>query len=226
MHKCRGNAIWFDDAANKIGADVMRWIFCLQNPTAHVNFGWKATDETRRRLLKLWDSYKFFVLYAVAEQWRPGDPKARPARTELDRWLMSRLNTLVATVRERLDDFDAMNASRAVEGFFDDLSNWYIRRSRARYCSIRLHRSSSEAGVTVSDDGPDISNTAAALGAQQSQQPVVANFGACVERLRHRRQQDQQSLHFTSLHVTQAALRGTPRALPARCAPTRSPGSA
>jgi len=135
MHKSAGNSIDFNDAAERAGADVMRWIFCLQNPAANVNFGWKTTDETRRRLLKLWDSYKFFVLYAVAEQWRPDGSNVRPehSRTELDRWLRSRLNTLVATVRERLDDFDAMNASRAVEGFFDDLSNWYIRRSRSRF---------------------------------------------------------------------------------------------
>jgi isoleucyl-tRNA synthetase len=134
MHKSLGNAIDFNDAAERAGADVMRWIFCLQNPAANVNFGWKTADETRRRLLKLWDSYKFFVLYAAAEQWRP-DASAPPVaeRSELDRWLLSRLNTLVQTVRDRLDDFDAMSASRSIEDFFDDLSNWYIRRSRSRF---------------------------------------------------------------------------------------------
>jgi isoleucyl-tRNA synthetase len=134
MHKSLGNAIDFNDAAERAGADVMRWIFCLQNPAANVNFGWKTADETRRRLLKLWDSYKFFVLYAAAEQWRP-DASAPPVaeRSELDRWLLSRLNTLVQTVRERLDDFDAMSASRSIEDFFEDLSNWYIRRSRTRF---------------------------------------------------------------------------------------------
>jgi isoleucyl-tRNA synthetase len=134
MHKSSGNAIDFLDAAERAGADVMRWIFVLQNPAANVNFGWKAADETKRRLLKLWDSYKFFVLYAAPEQWTPGSAAPAPAeRTELDRWLLSRLNTLVETVRDRLDDFDAMDASRAIEDFFDDLSNWYIRRSRARF---------------------------------------------------------------------------------------------
>ena len=134
MHKSLGNAIDFNDAAERAGADVMRWNFCLQNPAANVNFGWRTADETRRRLLKLWDSYKFFVLYAAAEQWRP-DAAAPPVaqRSELDRWMLSRLNTLVQTVRERLDDYDAMSASRAIEDFFDGLSNWYIRRSRARF---------------------------------------------------------------------------------------------
>ena len=134
MHKSLGNAIDFNDAAERAGAEVMRWIFCLHNPAANVNFGWKTADETRRRLLKLWDSYKFFVLYAAPEQWRPdASAPAVAERSELDRWLLSRLNTLVQTVRDRLDDFDAMGASRAIEDFFEDLSNWYIRRSRTRF---------------------------------------------------------------------------------------------
>src|SRR5262249_14385702 len=115
MHKSWGNAIDFNDAAERAGADVMRWIFLLTNPAAHGNFGWKTADETKRRLLKLWDSYRFFVLYAAAEQWRPTtDVPAAPQRGELDRWLLSRLSTLVEYVRERLDDFDAMDASRAI----------------------------------------------------------------------------------------------------------------
>jgi len=134
MHKSTGNAIDFDEAAERAGADVMRWIFAAHNPAANVNFGWSVTEETKRRLLKLWESYKFFVLYASTEQWRPGSAEPPvPERPELDRWLLSRLNTLIQTVRQRLDDWDAMSAARAVEEFFDDLSNWYIRRSRARF---------------------------------------------------------------------------------------------
>src|SRR5262249_41120529 len=99
-----------------------------------VNFGWKAAEETRRKLRKLWDSYRFFVLYAAPEQWTPSASAPPVAqRSELDRWLLSRLNTLVEVVRQGLDDFDAMSASRAIEDFFDDLSNWYIRLSRARF---------------------------------------------------------------------------------------------
>src|SRR5207253_3124706 len=131
MHKSLGNAIDFNDAAERAGADVMRWIFVTQNPAGNVNFVWKTADETKRKLLQLWNSYKFFVTYAAAEDWAPGQAPAN--RTELDRWLLSRLNTLVYTVRDRLDDFDAMDASRAIESFFDDLSNWYIRRSRTRF---------------------------------------------------------------------------------------------
>jgi isoleucyl-tRNA synthetase len=131
MHKSLGNSIDFLDAAENAGADVMRWIFAIQNPAANVNFGFRVADETKRRLRKLWDSYRFFTLYA---DWTPSS--AAPAvaeRSELDRWLLSQINTLVANVREALDDFDAMVASRAIEEFFDGLSNWYIRLSRQRF---------------------------------------------------------------------------------------------
>jgi isoleucyl-tRNA synthetase len=134
MHKSLGNSIDFLDAAENAGADVMRWIFCVQNPAANVNFGFRVADDTKRRLRKLWDSYRFFTLYAAAEQWTPS-AAAPPVRErgELDRWLLSQLNTLVETVRNALDEYDAMVASRAVEEFFDGLSNWYIRLSRQRF---------------------------------------------------------------------------------------------
>ena len=136
MHKSWGNAVDFNEAAERAGADVMRWIFCVQNPAANLNFGWKLADETKRRLRKLWDSYRFFTLYAAAEQWRPSDAAPPVAqRSELDRWLLSQLNTLVQTVRDRLDDYDAMDAARSVEDFFDSLSNLYIRLSRQRFCA-------------------------------------------------------------------------------------------
>jgi isoleucyl-tRNA synthetase len=134
MHKSSGNAIDFNEAAERAGADAMRWIFCVQNPTANLNFGWRVADETKRRLRKLWDSYRFFTLYASAEQWTPASEAPPVAeRSELDRWLLSQVNTLVQTVRDALDDYDAMVASRAVEEFFDGLSNWYIRLSRQRF---------------------------------------------------------------------------------------------
>jgi isoleucyl-tRNA synthetase len=134
MHKSLGNAIDFLQAADTAGADVMRWIFCVQNPAANVNFGFRVADETKRRLRKLWDSYRFFTLYASAEAWTPASvAPAVSERSEMDRWLLSQLNTLVQTVRDALDDYDAMLASRAVEDFFDGLSNWYIRLSRQRF---------------------------------------------------------------------------------------------
>ncbi|MDP9352477.1 MAG: class I tRNA ligase family protein, partial [Chloroflexota bacterium] len=135
MHKSKGNAIWFEDAADKMGVDVMRWLFCAHNPTANLNFGYPGGDEVRRRfVLPLWNSYSFFVTYANLDGYTP-DTKADPdARTLLDRWVLSRLNTLVEGVRADLDKYDMLGASRQIERFVvDELSNWYIRRNRRRF---------------------------------------------------------------------------------------------
>ncbi|HEX5369859.1 MAG TPA: isoleucine--tRNA ligase, partial [Dehalococcoidia bacterium] len=132
MHKSKGNAIWFDDAADSMGVDVMRWLFFRQNPAANVNFGYGPADEVRRGMfLTLWNTYAFFVTYASLDGWQPS--AGEPARTELDRWVLSELHQLVRGVTERLQDFDTLSATRMVEGFVEDLSNWYVRRSRRRF---------------------------------------------------------------------------------------------
>ncbi|MGH2405353.1 MAG: isoleucine--tRNA ligase, partial [bacterium] len=135
MHKSWGNAIEFDEAAERIGADVIRWVYATQNPAANVNFGYGPADEVRRRfVLPWWNVYAFFVTYAALE---PLDFSALvaspPPLRLLDRWILSRLDRLVATIRERLDDFDPAGASRPAEAFIDDLSTWYVRRSRRRF---------------------------------------------------------------------------------------------
>ena len=134
MHKSKGNAIWFDEAADKIGADVMRWIFMRTNPAQNVNFGYAVGDEVRRQVfLTLWNTYSFFVTYANIDGYTP-DAKGTPAApTELDRWALSELNTLTKTVTDSLEEFDTMTAARAIQDFIDDLSNWYVRRSRRRF---------------------------------------------------------------------------------------------
>jgi isoleucyl-tRNA synthetase len=132
MHKSKGNAIWFEDAADTMGADVMRWLFFKQNPANNVNFGYGPADEVRRAFfLTLWNTYAFFVTYASLDGWTPSAPVG--ARTELDRWALSELHQLIETVTERLQDFDAAGATKSIEAFVDDLSNWYVRRSRRRF---------------------------------------------------------------------------------------------
>ncbi len=135
MHKSKGNAIWFEDAAEKMGVDVMRWLFCAHNPTNNLNFGYGLGDEVRRRfVLPLWNSYSFFATYANLDRYSPGKGADPAARTVLDRWALSRLNSLVAGVRESLDAYDMRAACRQVERFVvDELSNWYIRRNRRRF---------------------------------------------------------------------------------------------
>jgi isoleucyl-tRNA synthetase len=138
MHKSKGNAIWFDDAADEIGVDVMRWLFSTVNPSANLNFGFSTCDEVRRRfILPLWNSYSFFVTYANIDGWRPPSSDTSVPVSErplLDRWIISRLNRLTTTVRERLSDYDIAAAARALEDFVvEELSNWYIRRNRRRF---------------------------------------------------------------------------------------------
>ncbi len=138
MHKSKGNAIWFDDAADEIGVDVMRWLFSTINPSTNLNFGRGTCDEVRRRfILPLWNSYAFFVTYANIDGWKPpsGDASIPLAeRPLLDRWIISRLNELTGHVRERLDDYDIAGAARRIEHFVvEELSNWYIRRNRRRF---------------------------------------------------------------------------------------------
>jgi isoleucyl-tRNA synthetase len=135
MHKSKGNAILFDDAAEQIGSDVMRWMFCSANPAANMNFGYHlAHEEVRRFFLPLWNTYGFFVTYARLDGWTPsGTSTPSGARTLLDRWILSRLDALTGDVRAALDGYDAQRASRSIESFVDDLSNWYVRRNRRRF---------------------------------------------------------------------------------------------
>ncbi len=135
MHKSKGNAIWFEDAAEKMGVDAMRWQFASQNPASNLNFGFGTADDVRRQfLIPLWNVYSFFVTYANIDEF---DPEAKlPAvsdRTELDKWILSELNLLVKTVIDNLENFRPERVTREVEEFIEYLSNWYVRRSRRRF---------------------------------------------------------------------------------------------
>jgi isoleucyl-tRNA synthetase len=134
MHKSWGNAIDFDEAAERMGVDVMRWMFANARPEDNINFGWHAADEARRRLLVLWNVYSFFVTYARLAGWEPSAKAPAVAkRGPLDRWILSRVAGLAAEVEEDLREYDALDAARAIDGFIEDLSTWYLRRSRKRF---------------------------------------------------------------------------------------------
>jgi isoleucyl-tRNA synthetase len=139
MHKSWGNAIWFDDAVEKMGADVMRWLYAGANITQNVNFGYHIADEIRRNLLTLWNTYSFFVMYANLDGWTPSADEGRrtkdesSARSELDRWILARLHELIGVSRAALDSYNVQALVRATDAFVDDLSNWYVRRSRRRF---------------------------------------------------------------------------------------------
>jgi len=134
MHKSLGNSIEFNEGADKIGADVMRWMYARQNPAENMLFGYTSANETRRRFhLKLWNVYNFFVTYANLDGWVPGSHRkpVKPGNV-LDKWILLRLGETGALVTEFLQRFNPVGASAEIEKFVDDLSLWYIRRSRDR----------------------------------------------------------------------------------------------
>jgi isoleucyl-tRNA synthetase len=151
MHKSKGNSIPFDEAAEEIGADVMRWLFAITNPATNLNFGYGPAHEiVRRFLLPLWNTYGFFVTYARLDGWIPDQTDgADGARTLLDRWILSRLDALVGEVRDALDDYDPSRGARAIEAFVDDLSNWYVRRNRRRFWKGELDADKRAAHATL-----------------------------------------------------------------------------
>jgi len=139
MHKSWGNAIEFDEAAERMGVDVMRWMYSRQRAEDNILFGYDAANEARRELLVLWNVAAFLVTYARLADWTPapgmgtGAALALPAgATALDRWIVSRAAALAAECRVLLADFDARAATLAIGAYIDDLSQWYLRRSRRR----------------------------------------------------------------------------------------------
>lgn len=141
MHKSWGNAIWFDDAAEKMGADTMRWLYAGTNPEKNALFGYNNGDEVRRRvLIPLWNVYAFFVNYASLDGWEPSvqavldnQPSPVAAHAQLDQWIKERVNETAVAARAALDVYDAEKATGILEQLLDDLSNWYVRRSRRRF---------------------------------------------------------------------------------------------
>jgi isoleucyl-tRNA synthetase len=134
MHKSWGNSVEFNEGAERMGVDVMRWMFAKARPEDNILFGYGTADEARRELLVLWNVYVFFVTYARLAAWLPASdgPAAGGAKSVLDRWILSRSAGLARDVQARLDDFDSTGASRLIGTYIDDLSTWYLRRSRSR----------------------------------------------------------------------------------------------
>jgi isoleucyl-tRNA synthetase len=134
MSKSLGNTVEPWEVIDRYGADALRWYFFTSKyPWDGYRFSLNAIGEAVRQfLLQLWNTYGFYVLYANAND--IAAPHAEAAEfSDLDRWVLSRLQATVGTVRERLEDFDATGGGRALQAFVDELSNWYVRRSRRRF---------------------------------------------------------------------------------------------
>ena len=136
MSKRLGNLVDPHEVIDAHGADAFRWYYLAsQQPWAGYRFSADTVGESVRQfLLTLWNTYAFYVLYANAsgEGTRDGE-KATGASAEMDRWLVSRLQATVASVRDRLDDFDSVGAGKAIADLVDEMSNWYVRVSRRRF---------------------------------------------------------------------------------------------
>jgi isoleucyl-tRNA synthetase len=141
MHKSWGNAIEANEAMDKMGADVMRFMYCDHVPQQNLNFGYGPANEIKRRLLTFWNSASFFVLYANIEGFKPtyrdlaGGPDLEELRP-IDRWLLARTQQLVEETTGAFERFWTPDVTDAWERFTDDLSNWYIRRSRKRFYTL------------------------------------------------------------------------------------------
>jgi isoleucyl-tRNA synthetase len=137
MHKSTGNAIWFDDAVEEVGADVLRWNFLRHNPENDLWFGYKMTDDVRKNFfLMYWNSYKYLITYANLHDWKPSENNSSDMDLDmLDKWIISRLHNTIKAVDEGLEQYDSMAPALAIEEFVKDLSTWYIRRSRGRFAS-------------------------------------------------------------------------------------------
>lgn len=136
MSKSKGNAVDPFDALNTYGADAIRWYFYINSaPWLPNRFHGKAVVEGQRKFMgTLWNTYAFFVLYANIDNFDAGKYTLdRNSLSVMDKWLLSRLNTLVKTVDEHLANYRIPETARALQEFVDDMSNWYVRRCRERF---------------------------------------------------------------------------------------------
>ena len=136
MSKRVGNVVEPLSVLDEHGADALRWyLFTASHPGEPRRFSGKLVSETLRKvMLTLWNVYSFFIGYAEIDQF---DPTQKPAdwkpENELDRWVLSELNSLISQVDKHMDEYDPTNAGRRIQEFIDQLSNWYVRRSRRRF---------------------------------------------------------------------------------------------
>jgi isoleucyl-tRNA synthetase len=135
MSKAKGNVVEPAAVIDRYGADALRWYFFTASPPGNARrFSEQLVSEvTRQFFLTLWNVYSFFVIYANIDKFSPGSQVTQAEPSELDRWIISELNQLIADVDDALDGYNPTEAGRRIEDFTGNLSNWYVRRSRRRF---------------------------------------------------------------------------------------------
>jgi isoleucyl-tRNA synthetase len=151
MSKSKGNVVRPEDVLATSGADALRWYMYTSSPPGNVRrFSKELVEEVVRKfLLTLWNTYSFFVTYANIDKFDPRNVANVGHRPELDRWILSELNQLIDGATRSLDEYDATVAGRRIEEFVDNLSNWYVRRSRRRFWKSENDTDKQSAYVTL-----------------------------------------------------------------------------
>jgi isoleucyl-tRNA synthetase len=185
--KSRGNVLDPLYLFDTFGADALRWFFYTSTPVGeNYRTGEKALQQVVRQfLLTLWNVYYFFVTYANVDGFRPGreEPVPLAERSALDRWLLSRLSHLVETVDTALERYDVNAASRPIQDFVEDLSNWYVRRSRRRFWKSESDRDKLAAYQTLYETLLTLSR-------------LLAPFVPFVSEAIHRNLREGESVHL------------------------------
>ena len=166
MSKSKGNAVDPFDALNKYGADAIRWYFYINSaPWLPNRFHGKAVVEGQRKFMStLWNTYAFFVLYADIDNFDPTKYNLEYDQLPvMDKWLLSRLNTTVQAVDNDLANYKIPEAARALQEFVDEMSNWYVRRSRERFWAKGMEQDKINAYMTLYNALVTIAKTAAPM---------------------------------------------------------------
>ena len=152
MSKSKGNAVDPFDALEKYGADAIRWYFYINSaPWLPNRFHGKAVEEGQRKFMgTLWNTYAFYVLYAEIDQFDPTKYELEYDKLSvMDKWLLSKMNSMVKTVDENLGNYRIPEAARALDEFVDEMSNWYVRRSRERFWAKDMPQDKINAYMTL-----------------------------------------------------------------------------
>ena len=150
MHKSWGNAIWFEDAAEKMGVDVMRWLYASQNPEHNLLFGYAIADEVRKNLITFWNTYYFFVTYANLDNFNPENTSVDEKDfTILDKWISSKMNEFINESKNHYENFEVYKLMKNASIILDHLSNWYVRRNRRRFWKSENDNDKNAAYITL-----------------------------------------------------------------------------
>ena len=151
MSKSKGNVVAPNDVLDTVGADATRWHFYTSSaPWLPTRFSQEDVADTQRRFLStLWNVYSFYVLYADLDKFDATKYAGFKSDNAMDKWILSKLNTLIKTVSDCLDNYKITQAALSIEDFVDTLSNWYVRRNRARFWTTELDDSKIGAYTTL-----------------------------------------------------------------------------